>query len=104
MEAIATDQEYTFALKAKIGRVSRLLTHNEVAAIAGVSPEDVDLFQRSQPMNPVARRRLLDAYLFKGTINRYLFNRFWTIPRDTSSYPQPDQNHGSDSLCLNASS
>ena len=104
MEAIATDQEHTFALKAKIGRISRLLTPNEVAAIAGVSPEDVDLFQRSQAMNPVARRRLLDAYLFKGTINRYLFNRFWTIPHDTSNYPQPDQNRDSDSHHGNASS
>jgi len=77
VEATSTDQEFICVLKAKIGRISRLLTQEEIAAIAGVSREDVDLFQRNGPVSPLTRRKLLDAYLFSGTINQHLLKRFW---------------------------
>ena len=67
-------QNYEIQLQAKLKRISRLLTKQEIANIARVSQKDVDLFEQGQPMNPVAKRKLLDAYLFKKTINRYLFS------------------------------
>jgi hypothetical protein len=70
-------QEYEIALQAQIRYISRRLTKQEIADIARVSQEDVDLFERGQPMNPVAKRKLLNAYIFKRTINRYLFDRFY---------------------------
>lgn len=69
-------QEYEIALQARIRYISRRLTKQEIANIARVSKEDVDLFERNQPMNPVAKRRLLNAYS-KNTINQYLFDRFY---------------------------
>jgi len=70
-------QEYEIALQAQIRYISKRLTKQEIANIAHVSQEDVDLFERGQPMNPVAKRKLLNAYIFKRTINRYLFDRFY---------------------------
>jgi len=75
METSVSNQQYEIQLKAKIRRISSLLTKQEIAKIAGVSLEDVDLFERDQPMNHKARRKLLDAYIYKKTINQYLFNR-----------------------------
>jgi len=69
-------QEYEIALQARIRYISRRLTKQEIANIARVSKEDVDLFERNQPMNPIAKRRLLNAYS-KNTINQYLFDRFY---------------------------
>jgi len=77
MDITSPDQGLTCAFKAKIKHISRLLTQEEIAAITRVSQEDVDLFERNQPINPVAKRKLLDAYFFKGTINQYLSKRFW---------------------------
>ena len=54
-------------LKAKIQRVSRLLTQQELAAIAGVSQEDVDLLESNQPLRPDTRRKLLRALLQRRT-------------------------------------
>ena len=70
-------QEYELSLQAKIKYISRRLTKQEIANIARVSQEDVDLFERGQPINPVAKRKLLNAYIFKNTINQYLFDRFY---------------------------
>jgi len=69
-------QEYEIALQARIRYISRRLTKQEIANIVRVFKEDVDLFERNQPMNPVAKRRLLNAYS-KNTINQYLFDRFY---------------------------
>ena len=77
METNSGYQEYEIPLQAKIRYVSRLLTKQEIANIARVSQEDVDLFEQGQPMNPAARQKLLNAYIFKKTINRYLLNRFY---------------------------
>ncbi len=77
MEANSGYQEYEIALQARIRYISRRLTKQEIASIARVSEEDVDLFERNQPMNPVAKRKLLNAYIFKNTINQYLFDRFY---------------------------
>ncbi len=77
MDVIYTDQEYPVNLVAKIRRISNLLTQQEIATVAGVSGEDVDLFERGQPMKIAARRKLVEAYTFKGTINKYLLNRVY---------------------------
>jgi len=77
METNLGYQKYDIALQAQIRYISGRLTKQEIANIACVSQEDVDLFERGQPMNPVAKRKLLDAYIFKRTLNRYLFDRFY---------------------------
>lgn len=77
METNSGGQEYEIELQAKIRRISRLLTKQEIANIAHVSQEDVDLFERGQALNPVAKHKLLNAYIFKNTINRYLFDHFY---------------------------
>ncbi|KPK24291.1 MAG: hypothetical protein AMJ70_02255 [Dehalococcoidia bacterium SG8_51_3] len=77
METNSSYQEHDIALQARIRYISRLLTKIEIANIARVTEEDVDLFERNQVMNPIAKRRLLNAYILKNTLNQYLFDRFY---------------------------
>jgi len=77
METNSSYQEHDIALQARIRYISRLLTKKEIANIARVTEEDVDLFERNQVMNPIAKRRLLNAYILKNTLNQYLFDRFY---------------------------
>ncbi len=44
---------------ARIQRVSQLLTQQEIAAIAGVTQKDVDLFENNQHINPITRFQLI---------------------------------------------
>jgi len=77
METNSSYQEHDIALQVRIRYISRLLTKKEIANIARVTEEDVDLFERNQVMNPIAKRRLLNAYILKNTLNQYLFDRFY---------------------------
>ena len=77
MESNFGYQDYEIALQARIRYISRRLTKRKIAEIARVSEEDVDLFERNHPMNPVAKRKLLNAYIFKNTINQHLFDRIY---------------------------
>ena len=79
MEVDYNDPKYKIALQARIRYISRRLASEEIANIAGVSKEDVDLFEQNELMNPVAKRKLLNAYMFKNTINQYLFDRFYQL-------------------------
>ena len=77
METEFINQENEIALRAKIKRISRLLSKQEIARIASVSKEDVDLFEKNKPVNPAARRKLMNAYIFKNTINQYLTDHLY---------------------------
>ena len=77
MEVDFSDPKYKLALQARIRYISRRLSTEEIANIAGVSKEDVDLFEQNELINPVAKRKLLNAYMHKNTINQYLFDRFY---------------------------
>jgi hypothetical protein len=77
MEVDFSDPKYKLALQARIRYISRRLTNEEIANIVGVSREDVDLFEQNELRNPVAKRKLLNAYIYKNTINQYLFDRFY---------------------------
>jgi transcriptional regulator with XRE-family HTH domain len=46
-------------LKAKRIRISKLLTQQELAEMAGVSREEVDLFEKNLPVTLDTRRRIL---------------------------------------------
>ena len=52
-------QETSMGFKARKLRVTKLLTQQELADMAGVSLEEVDLFERSLPVQLDARRRIL---------------------------------------------
>ena len=65
----SAEQDFSTLLDAKIQRISRLLTQQEIARIAGVSQEDVDLFEHRQPMDSVVREKLLKLYGFGGKID-----------------------------------
>ena len=43
---------------ARIQRVSRILTQREVAAMAGVTQEDVELFENNEPIHPIVKLQL----------------------------------------------
>ena len=66
-QILSAEHVLPLGLKAKIQRVSRLLTQQELAAIAGVSQEDVDLLESNQPLRPDARRKLLRALIQRRT-------------------------------------
>ena len=60
MAAVLTiDQETSLGFKARKLRVSLLLTQQELASIAGVSQEEVDLFEHNLPIRLDVKRRLL---------------------------------------------
>ena len=56
---LTLDQGVSLGFKARRLRVSLLLTQQELASIAGVATEEVDLFEHSLPVRLDAKRRLL---------------------------------------------
>jgi transcriptional regulator with XRE-family HTH domain len=52
-------QEDTIGLKSRRLRISKLLTQRELAEVAGVSTEEVDLFEHDLPVPLDARRKIL---------------------------------------------
>ncbi len=52
-------QENSIGFKSRRLRISKLLTQRELAEIAGVSTEEVDLFEHNLPVQLDARRRIL---------------------------------------------
>ena len=60
MEAdLALAQEDSIGFKSRRLRISKLLTQRELAEIADVSIEEVDLFEHNRPVPLDARRRIL---------------------------------------------
>jgi len=55
----ALDQKIPLGSKVKRLRISSLLTQQEVADLAGVSREQVDLFERNLPLPLDCKRRIL---------------------------------------------
>lgn len=56
---LTLDQGVSLGFKARRLRVSLLLTQQELASIAGVATEEVDLFEHNLPVRLDAKRRLL---------------------------------------------
>ena len=52
-------KEASLGFKARKLRISRLLTQQELARIAGVSLQEVDLFEHNLPVRLDAKRRIL---------------------------------------------
>ena len=59
--ALTSVQEASMGFKARKLRVSRLLTQQELADIAGVSLEEVNSFERNLPVPLDARRKVHKA-------------------------------------------
>ena len=57
-EGISFNAALSMGLRAKQQRVIRLLTRKELAIIAGVSEEDVELFEREQYLDPITQHKL----------------------------------------------
>jgi len=47
---------------ARIQRVCRLLTQQEIAAMAGVAQKDVELFENNQYVQPATQMKLVQIY------------------------------------------
>ena len=58
-EVIAASRELSLGFKVRRLRVSQLLTQKELANMAGVSPEYVNLFEHNLPLPLDVKRRLL---------------------------------------------
>ena len=58
-EVISTSRELSLGFKVRRLRVSQLLTQQELANMAGVSPEYVNLLEHNLPLPLDAKRRLL---------------------------------------------
>jgi len=60
MSTIPTSaRESSIGFKARKLRIAQLLTQQELANMAGVSPEEVDLFEHNQPVPLDSRRKIL---------------------------------------------
>lgn len=77
METMIVDQEYEIALQVKLKRISRMLTPQEIATLTGVSQEDLEAFQHGKPVKPAVMRKILNAFIFKDTVNQYITSRFF---------------------------
>ena len=58
-EILSIDRALSLGFQARARRVSQLLTQQELAEIVGVSPEEVNLLEDSQPLPPDVERKLL---------------------------------------------
>jgi transcriptional regulator with XRE-family HTH domain len=56
---LSIDQETSLGLKAKRLRLALMLTQHDLAAMAGVPLEEVDLFEQGLPVQLDTRRKLL---------------------------------------------
>jgi hypothetical protein len=65
-EATSTNVTQSLGFKARTYRISRLLTRQELAEIAGACPEDVDLLEGDLPLSPAVKRKLLRALKLTG--------------------------------------
>lgn len=61
IEAISVDSA-SLGTIARIQRVCRRLTEQEMADMAGVCQRDIDLFESDQRLSPFTKRKLLRAY------------------------------------------
>ena len=61
-EAESFDQAIFLGRRARMQRVSRLLTQQEIATIAGVYPEDVELFENNQYLNPITKHKIARTF------------------------------------------
>ena len=59
--ALISETSKSLGFKARELRVYLRLTHRELASLAGVSPEEVALFERSLPVSLNVRRRVLSV-------------------------------------------
>ena len=69
-------QEDSIGFKSRKLRISKLLTQRELAEIAGVSVEEVDLFERNLPVKLDARRRILKELWAVKAQKRSIPNHF----------------------------
>ena len=58
-EALSFDQAISVGSALRIKRIRMLLTRQEMAAMAGVTEKDIELFESSQYINPIAKHKLL---------------------------------------------
>jgi transcriptional regulator with XRE-family HTH domain len=58
---VASARESSIGFKARRLRISQLLTQRALADMAGVSPQEVDLFEHNLPLPLDAKRRILRA-------------------------------------------
>jgi len=58
---LSVDQKLSLGFKARRLRLSRLLTTQELASMAGVSQEDVSLLENNLPLQPDSKRKLFRA-------------------------------------------
>ena len=58
-EVLSVNHELSLGFKAKRLRVSQLLTQQELANMAGVSQEEVNLLEHDMPLQLDAKRKLL---------------------------------------------
>ena len=58
-EILSIDRALSLGFQARARRVAQLLTQKELAEIVGVSPEEVNLLEDSQPLPPDVERKLL---------------------------------------------
>lgn len=66
---LSTDQDSSLGAKAKKLRVCQLLTQQELAQMAGVSEEEVNLFEHNLPMRLEAKHKLLRELWLRITHN-----------------------------------
>ena len=57
-EILSGEASLSFGLQARVRRVSRLLTQRELAEIAGVSPEEVNMLEDGCPLPPEVEVKL----------------------------------------------
>ena len=69
MAIVSTDQDSSLGAKAKRLRVCQLLTQQELAQIAGISEEEVNLFEHNLPVQFEARHKLLRELCLRITHN-----------------------------------
>jgi hypothetical protein len=72
------DQDTSLGFKAQKLRISQMLTTQELAHLAGVSPEEVDLFEQNLPVRLDTRRKLLKELFARKTASRKRPNRLLT--------------------------
>jgi len=58
-EILSIDRALSLGFQARARRVAQLLTQKELAEIVGVSSEEVNLLEDSQPLPPDVERKLL---------------------------------------------
>ena len=68
-EALSFDQALSLGSALRIQRILTLLPKRELAAMAGVTEQEVELFESSQYINPIAKHKLLRTFDLVKWIN-----------------------------------